>query len=188
MPFTGDRDAEIAVVGQLLDAAEWTFAKTMPDIPHSYTLKRQWADGAAFTRVVQGIRQLGTRRRWRTMSNIKLDVNQFYYWSRIRHPLRPVKPCWQRNAPDRYCCGFHRSLQRQTFAGARPDLRRRHAAITREANSAVTFSSYDLVIREDARHCTTVERDGTMAACPKPWCSRCARVGMALIPPAHATS
>jgi hypothetical protein len=79
-PFDGDAGAEIAAVGRLLDAAPWTFAKTMPDQPHFYTLRKQWADPEAFTRAVLRIRQLGVRRRYRSMTNLKLDVNGHSYW------------------------------------------------------------------------------------------------------------
>jgi hypothetical protein len=79
-PFTGDRDVEVVVVHQLLAGAEWRFAVTMPTAPHHYTLRRQWPDTAAFDRCVVAIRQLGTRRRWKTMVRPYLDVGGQSFW------------------------------------------------------------------------------------------------------------
>jgi hypothetical protein len=76
--FTDDREAELAVVSQLLEAAQWTFAKTMVDQPHEWTLRKQWADSEAFTRAVNGIRQLGRKRRYRGSTYLTLDVGEWY--------------------------------------------------------------------------------------------------------------
>jgi hypothetical protein len=73
--------AEYEAVGRLLEAHPWTFAKTMANIPHWWTVRRQWADSEAFTRAVLRIRQFGSKRRFYSMVNIKMDVNQYYYWT-----------------------------------------------------------------------------------------------------------
>ena len=39
--------------------SKWTFAKTMPQTPHEYTLRRDAKDEALFERVVIYIRQVG---------------------------------------------------------------------------------------------------------------------------------
>ena len=47
-----------------LEAHDYRFAKTMPQIPHYYTLRKNWADGKVFEEVVQAIRDLGEIRPW----------------------------------------------------------------------------------------------------------------------------
>ena len=51
-------ESERERVRQLLEAHPWRFAKTMPESPHYYTLRREWADQDAFEFVVAAIRQL----------------------------------------------------------------------------------------------------------------------------------
>lgn len=46
-------------VTALLEAQQWTFAKTMRDNPHWYTLRRKWASNRSFDSVVRFIRQYG---------------------------------------------------------------------------------------------------------------------------------
>ena len=46
-------DMNLAQVTVLLLAAEFQFAKTMPEFPHHYTLRETWEDGPVFEEVVQ---------------------------------------------------------------------------------------------------------------------------------------
>ena len=79
--------AEYEAVGRLLEAHPWTFAKTMTKIPHWWTVRRQWADSEAFTRAVLRIRQFGSKRRFYSMVNIKMDVNQYLLLDVRRQPV-----------------------------------------------------------------------------------------------------
>lgn len=72
---------EFETVGALLEAHDWIFAKTMPDNPHEYTLRKRWEDQAAFDRAVLGIRLLGYQTKFRGRSYTQLDVNDHYYWT-----------------------------------------------------------------------------------------------------------
>lgn len=56
--------AELAEIEALLEAAEWRFAKTMPENPHEYTLRKTWGDEGAFARVVEFIRAHGETERY----------------------------------------------------------------------------------------------------------------------------
>lgn len=67
-------------VASLLEAAAWRFAKTMPDNPHWYTLRRTWADDAAFVGVVEFILRHGTVERWGRSEYRTLDLAGFHYW------------------------------------------------------------------------------------------------------------
>ena len=72
---------EVQAVGRLLEAHRWTFAKTMPTIPHSWSTRRQWpGEDEAFSRCVLAIKLLGVSRRWRRSYNRYLDFGDYYYW------------------------------------------------------------------------------------------------------------
>jgi 2-polyprenyl-3-methyl-5-hydroxy-6-metoxy-1,4-benzoquinol methylase len=73
--------AEFELIAKLLEAHDWIFAKTMPDNPHEYTLRKRWADQAAFDRVVNGIRRLGYKTLFRRRPYTQLNVNEHYYWT-----------------------------------------------------------------------------------------------------------
>jgi hypothetical protein len=81
-----------------LESAKWTFAKTMPDVPHEWTHRRSWKTqsperDAMFTDAVLRIKQLGIERRWRSMVNRKLDINDRYYW--VMDPIKaPAEVGW----------------------------------------------------------------------------------------------
>ncbi|MBA3640422.1 MAG: hypothetical protein H0W53_14325 [Acidobacteria bacterium] len=69
-------------VGALLREAPWRFAKTMPDAPHEYTLRREWRDPAAFIVAVTGIRRLAVRRgKWKNATYDYLDIAPHAYWT-----------------------------------------------------------------------------------------------------------
>lgn len=69
-------------VGRLLEAHPYRFAKTMPDVPHCYTRRHQWAEATkAFSLAVDEIHLLGERRQWYGSWYDYLEVNDFFYWS-----------------------------------------------------------------------------------------------------------
>ena len=56
----------------LLKKQHYKFAKTMPQNPHAYTLRKNWEDGELFEAVVQFIRDNGQK--------------EFWGWGRARRP------------------------------------------------------------------------------------------------------
>jgi hypothetical protein len=58
----------------------WRFAKTMPDDPHEYTLKR-WADPDMFDRVVHHIREHGYRGEYGGATYTYLNLHGHKYWA-----------------------------------------------------------------------------------------------------------
>jgi len=64
-----------------LVTAEYKFAKTMPQLPHWYTLRKTWSDGQLFEEVVQYIRDHGYREKFGKRWFIRLDVNNQKYWT-----------------------------------------------------------------------------------------------------------
>ena len=66
-----------------LERQTWVFAKTMPWVPHWYTLRRNWSSDAEFVRVVELMREHGqdeeygkAKRRHRV-----LVLGGFKYWT-----------------------------------------------------------------------------------------------------------
>jgi hypothetical protein len=76
---------ELARVTWLLTTAPWVFAKTMPENPHWYTLRRRWENDGDFVFVVQFIRRHGLVERFpdpqRGWPYIYLDLDGFHYWT-----------------------------------------------------------------------------------------------------------
>jgi len=67
-------------VSEVLDAHPWRFAKTMPDNPHDYTLRKQW-DDSLFSRVVQHLREHGYRTWFNGRPYTQYDSGDYFYWT-----------------------------------------------------------------------------------------------------------
>jgi hypothetical protein len=61
-------------------AAPWTFATTMPEQPHEYTLRKEH-DPATFEAAVAFIREHGDRRRWGRHTHTYYDLDGRTYWT-----------------------------------------------------------------------------------------------------------
>lgn len=69
-------------------SVRWQFAKTMPDNPHEYTI-RKWAPEKErdFEAVVMFIREAGYKKKWtnpksgRSTTYVYLDVDGWCYWT-----------------------------------------------------------------------------------------------------------
>lgn len=72
--------SEFEAVGDLLLAHRWIFAKTMPENPHEYTLRKHWDDDQ-FLQVVQYIRAHGYKAVYKGARYTQLDVNEHFYWT-----------------------------------------------------------------------------------------------------------
>jgi SAM-dependent methyltransferase len=68
-------------VGTLLLEHDWIFAKTMPQNPHWYTLRKHWKDDQAFVSVVEKIRQYGYREMYAGRPYTVLSMNGMKYWT-----------------------------------------------------------------------------------------------------------
>ena len=64
-----------------LAAQQWIFAKTMPENPHEYTLRREWASDADFVRAVLFIREHGYQNLFEGRWYTQLDVGEHTYWT-----------------------------------------------------------------------------------------------------------
>jgi hypothetical protein len=59
----------------------WTFAKTMRDCPHWYTVRKQAFDDHLFNNVVMHIRQHGYKERFKRSYYIRYNLDEFKYWT-----------------------------------------------------------------------------------------------------------
>jgi hypothetical protein len=76
-----ERLAQRKRLAELLESAEWTFAKTMPRNPHWYSLRRTWARDEDFVFAVELIRLLGQRRKFEGRWYTQLDLDDHTYWT-----------------------------------------------------------------------------------------------------------
>jgi hypothetical protein len=67
-------------------SAPWRFAKTMPDIPHEYTVRGETPDDE-FTAFVLLIRRFGYKRRFGMTTYTYLNIDGQRYWT-MGAPLR----------------------------------------------------------------------------------------------------
>ena len=79
--MTSTLDLSLDDVAAALLAKEWRFAKTMPQHPHWYTLRKDWSDPAEFEAIVQFIRDHGHKRRWGRATYTYLDIDGMQYWT-----------------------------------------------------------------------------------------------------------
>ena len=75
------KHADLRWVRERLQAADWQFAKTMPETPHWYTLRRTWLQSADFERAVRIIRKYGYTAYFRGRPYVYLDIDDMQYWT-----------------------------------------------------------------------------------------------------------
>lgn len=68
-------------VRDFIAAHQWTFAKSMPQIPHFYTLRKRARDDAEFATMVQHIRDAGYDVYFGRTKYRYLDVDGMHYWT-----------------------------------------------------------------------------------------------------------
>lgn len=106
-PVIGEGDEytsmSMAELNAFVQANAWTYAKTMPQCPHEYIVRKNVADDAAFCRFVMTIRRFGNDEPFYSKIHRYLDVGPFKYWTmgdwlpttiiinraRIEHEPRP---------------------------------------------------------------------------------------------------
>ena len=69
-------------ITQILESKSYRFAKTMPESPHFYTLKREWDNLKEFEKAVSYIRENGQKELWQDGQHYTyLYVNGWKYWT-----------------------------------------------------------------------------------------------------------
>ena len=72
---------DIDEVHDILEENKWIFAKTMPETPHFYTLRRTWSDEKKFESIVEYIREQGIKEKFEGKEYIYLYLGDFKYWT-----------------------------------------------------------------------------------------------------------
>lgn len=70
----------IEKIEEFITKYEWTFAKSMPTIPHWYVVRNK-CDDSEFVQFVEYIRANGQPRKFWRATYIYLDVGEFTYWT-----------------------------------------------------------------------------------------------------------
>jgi hypothetical protein len=65
----------------ILTGQKFTFAKTMANIPHEYTLRKNWASDQDFINVVNFIREHGKEERFFRKTFVYYYCNGYKYWT-----------------------------------------------------------------------------------------------------------
>ncbi len=60
---------------------QWIFAKTMPDNPHYYALRKQWQGAMAFNHFVQIIRDANIIETFKNIDYNVMQIDDYIYWS-----------------------------------------------------------------------------------------------------------
>jgi len=68
-------------IADLIERSNWIFAKTMPENPHYYMLRKECADDKDFVRFVELIRQYGHKYKFKNSWYDRLIVGDWYYWT-----------------------------------------------------------------------------------------------------------
>ena len=75
MPYS-----DLQFIGEMIEKSRWIFAKTMPQNPHEYMLRKESID-EEFVRFVELIRKYGYRYKFGKTWYVQLNVNNWYYWT-----------------------------------------------------------------------------------------------------------
>jgi hypothetical protein len=91
MPDDIEQRIEISVeeLREFVCTSSWTFAKTMPQQAHEYTLRAKAPDERLFERVVLYIRQVGYEANYGAATYTYLDIDGWKYWT-MGAPLGPT--------------------------------------------------------------------------------------------------
>lgn len=68
-------------LARILESKPYVFAKTMPENPHHYTLRKQWGDDDLFDEAVNAIREYGVKEWFKGYQYIYFYANGYKYWS-----------------------------------------------------------------------------------------------------------
>lgn len=64
-----------------VNTSPWTLARTMPEIPHEYTLRTKAPDKQVFERVVLHIREAGYKALFGSIEYTYLNIDGWKYWT-----------------------------------------------------------------------------------------------------------
>ncbi len=136
--------AAFETVGRLLEDHDWIFAKTMPDNPHEYTLRKRWADQADFDFAVQAIRDLGYRAKFKGRYYTQLDVNDHYYWTMGAPLPSTILINRKKRQPDTHPAPYDAAASGYDAAFASPPCTRENEALLARIGDLSRLSVLDV--------------------------------------------
>ncbi len=68
-------------ITKILESKNWIFAKTMPQSPHWYTLRKEWLNNDLFDAVVTFIRDHGYQEKYKRTFYTMINFNEYKYWT-----------------------------------------------------------------------------------------------------------
>jgi hypothetical protein len=86
----------------LITDSNWIFAKTMPENPHYYMLRKECENDVDFVRFVETIREHGHGYKFKGREYTRLIVGDWYYWT-MGSPIEEtilINRCELRLSPD----------------------------------------------------------------------------------------
>jgi SAM-dependent methyltransferase len=72
---------DLDMLGNALLPKRWIFAKTMPQNPHYYTLRKEWRNDPLFDEVVRVMRKIGYVEYWHGKPFTMVNINGYKYWT-----------------------------------------------------------------------------------------------------------
>ena len=72
---------DLKFIGEMIEKSNWIYAKSMPQNPHFYMLRKEVADDTEFVRFVKLIREYGYRYKFAKSWYVQFNVNNWYYWT-----------------------------------------------------------------------------------------------------------
>ena len=81
MSIRSETALDLVGIREFIAERRWQFAKTMPQIPHWYTVRAWDPDEAAFERFVMYIREHGYKRKFGSRWYTYLDMDGHAYWT-----------------------------------------------------------------------------------------------------------
>ncbi len=83
LALEGDEYASMAMaeLDEFVQGQVWTYAKTMPQWPHEYIVRKNVSDDRAFCRFVMTIRRFGNDAPFFTKTHRYLDQGTYTYWT-----------------------------------------------------------------------------------------------------------
>jgi hypothetical protein len=80
-------DLTLAQVKSTLWKTKFTFAKTMPKIPHEWSHRKDWYSDESFENIVKYIRENGVKEKFYKKEFTYLYVNGYKYWT-MGNPIK----------------------------------------------------------------------------------------------------
>jgi hypothetical protein len=92
MSTVNERSVALARLTDAIPGQIWTFAKTMPWIPHEYALRERWNDGPGltFTEAVEIVRTYGYEDRFGKRTFVYLNIGEWKYWT-MGNPIEQTR-------------------------------------------------------------------------------------------------